>query len=207
MWYFLLVLDQKLELTEREYLYKRLYMQDEMNDDIELEETDESGEVSLKERIKKLKDKLEVLQKEKEEYLLGWQRTKADYANLVKNTDLEKKELIQFANRKLISEIIPVLDNYALAKANKTAWESVDPNWRKGIEYIFSQLEGVLEKQELKTIGVVGEKFDPNLHESLELVHVSDKMQDDTVMEVIQNGYEISGRVIRPAKVKVGTLH
>lgn len=186
---------------------QRLYMQDEINEDIILEETDESGEVTLQDKLKKLKEKLVQTQKEKEEYLLGWQRTKADYANLVKNTELEKKDLIQFANRKLILDFLSVLDNYNLAKSNKASWDAVDSNWRVGIEYIFNQFETVLQNQGVKKIGVVGEKFDPNLHESLELVQVSDKMQDDTVMEVIQNGYELSGRVIRPAKVKVGTVH
>lgn len=177
-----------------------------MKDDVTFEEVDEMGEQNDKAKIQKLKEKLKEVQKEKDDYLLGWQRAKADYANQAKNFETEKKELIQFANRKLIIELLSVLDHFMMAKANKSAWESVDSNWRQGVEYIFKELDTVLEKEGLQRIGSVGEAFDPNKHESLELIEVSDKMQDDTVMEVIQNGYALGGRVIRPAKVKVGTL-
>lgn len=176
------------------------------DEEVSFEATDESGESALSLKVSKLKEELLKIKREREEYLLGWQRTRADYANQTKEFELQKKELFSLATKKLIGNILPVLDHYQMAKTNKEAWEAVDTNWRNGIEYIFKELEGVLEKEGLVTIGVVGEKFDPKKHESLEVVEVSDTMLDNSVVEVIQNGYELAGRMIRAAKVKVGHL-
>jgi molecular chaperone GrpE len=79
----------------------------------------------------------------------------------------------------------------------------VDANWRKGVEYIHSQMNTVFEEYGVFEIGKVGEVFDPNIHESLEMVDTNEKDKNHTIANVIQKGYKIGGRVLRPARVNV----
>lgn len=175
---------------------------EEIVDDVEFEEVNDEGEVDAKNTIKKLREKIKKLEGEKQEYLLGWQRAQADYANLKKESDLRRVSDIKFASRKLIEDLLPTLDAYTMASSNKEAWESVDKNWRIGIEYIFNQLNSVLEKDGLTSFGKVGDKFDPSLHESVESKDTDDVVKDDTIESILTLGYKLHGNVIRPAKVK-----
>ncbi len=180
-------------------------MNEEYKDDVSFEATDsEGGEETKDSKIKKLREEIEKLRKERDEYLTGWQRAKADYVNQAKAHAEERAELIKSAARKTIITILPSLDTYDLAKGNTASWNAVDPNWRMGIEYIFQQLLGSLESEGLKKFGTIGEPFDPNLHQSIEAIPVSDRMQDNTVIAVLQSGYMLHEKVIRPAKVNVG---
>lgn len=175
------------------------------NDDVSFETTDSEGvEETQNVKIKKLREEIEKLRKERDEYLVGWQRAKADYINQSKNHLEERSELLKSAARRTITGILPTLDTYDLAKGNTEAWNAVDANWRMGIEYIFQQLYTSLENEGLKKFGVVGDKFDPNLHQSIEAIPVSDKIKDGTVVGVLQSGYMLHEKVIRPAKVNVG---
>lgn len=172
-------------------------------DDVEFEEVNEEGEVDTKTTIKKLREKLKKLEEEKREYLLGWQRSQADYANLKKETESRRSADIKLANKRLIEDILPVLDAYTMARGNTEAWEKVESNWRMGIEYIFNQLNSVLENIGLTSFGKIGEKFDPSLHESIEIIKTNDEKKNDTIESVMTKGYKLGESVLRPARVKV----
>src|SRR5206468_853289 len=116
----------------------------EENDDIILEETDEEGNTG--DAVKKLREKLKIAVAEKQQYLDGWQRAKADFVNYKKREAEERERFIKFGNESLLLDIIPTLDNFDLAFGNKEAWEKADKNWRAGIEYIYSELVKTLEK-------------------------------------------------------------
>ncbi len=176
---------------------------EETGDDVSFEETNEEGEVSVKDTIKKLREKIKTLEKEKGEYMLGWQRANADYANFKKETENTRKDDIKFASRRLIRDILPVLDSYDLAKGNKEAWDKVESNWRIGIEYIFSQLISVLDGEGAMQYGKEGEEFKPELHESIELVETDDESKDGTIAQVLQSGYKMGDTILRVARVKV----
>ena len=176
---------------------------EEMIDDVAFEETNEEGEVSAKDTIKKLRERIKTLEKEKGEYMLGWQRANADYANFKKETESGRKEDLRFASKRLIRDTLPVLDSYDLAKGNKEAWEKVDQNWRIGIEYIFGQLVSVLSDEGAVQYGKEGERFDPSLHESIELVDTDDESKDGKVAQVLQSGYKMGDTILRVARVKV----
>ncbi len=90
-----------------------------------------------------------------------------------------------------------------MAFANREAWEKVDPNWRKGVEYIYSQMNSIFEEYGVKEIGKEGEAFDPNIHQSIDMVATDQKESDHHVAEVVQKGYKLGDRVIRPARVNV----
>ena len=173
-------------------------------DDVSFEEVNEEGEVDTKTTIAKLRERIKTLEKEKQEYLLMSQRTKADYINFKKEVEDTKVKDRKYATKKFIEELIPVLDAYDSARNNKDAWEKVDQNWRIGIEYIFGQIMAVLEREGVTAYGKVGDVFDPLLHETLESVAVTDTAQNDTLIKVLQSGYKMHDMVLRPARVHVG---
>ena len=146
-------------------------------------------------------DKLEKCQKERDEYLAGWQRSKADFLNYKKEEVERIKELINYYQLELISEILPILDNFEKAKdelkQTKSYKEIID-----GFLMIKNQLQNFLEKQGVEEIQCLGQKFDPNFQEVVDEIEA--KLKDSaTVVEIIQKGYKIKDKVIRPAKVKV----
>lgn len=158
-----------------------------------------------KDKLKeKFEDKIIRLEKERDEYLAGWQRIQADYKNREREIEEYKKNITKFANSNLVKDILPVLDGYDMARANKEMWESVDQNWRVGVEYLFSQLLKVLENNGVQTFGTEGEVYNPALHEAVETVKVEEKDKSDKILSVLQKGYAIGDKVLRPARVKVG---
>lgn len=171
------------------------------NADVHFESEDESEAPAA--QLKKLREKNRACEKEKKEYLDGWQRMRADFANARKEEEARRGELIKFASEGLVEDLLPVLDSFSSAFANKEAWEKVDANWRKGVEYIYAQFYSVLESRGLASIGVVGEKFDPRIHTALEEVTAGDESQAGTIAEVIHQGYRFHSKVVRPASVKV----
>lgn len=154
--------------------------------------------------IKKLKDKLTIALKEKSEYLDGWQRAKADFINTRKRDAELQVEFVKFSNENLILDIIPVLDSFDMAMQNKEAWEKAPADWRTGVEYIYSQLLGVLQKNGLKQSDPQGQDFDPQYHEAIDTVETKNIAEDGKVFQVLQKGYNLSGKPVRSAKVKIG---
>jgi molecular chaperone GrpE len=171
----------------------------DLDADLDMEYSEEDARAE----IKKLKTKIKELQKESAENLLGWQRTKADYVNAQKEAEKSKFELIKYANENLINELLPVLDAFDMAMANKEAWEKVEKNWRSGIEYIYNQMLKVLENAGVMQINPLGEKLDVTKHNPVGVVQIEDKSQVGMIAEVMQKGYTLGGKEIRPAGVKV----
>ncbi len=180
---------------------------DEQTDDIIIEQ-DGTEEIGADEKdgdtLKKLRDKLKTAVEEKQKYLDSWQRDKADFINSRKRDEEDKKQLLKFAEANLISELIPALDAFDMAMANKEAWEKADKNWRTGVEYIYSQISGTLQSHGLAKIDPKGEIFDPNHHHSVAVIETGRKDEDGKVMEVAGYGYALNGKIIREPQVKVG---
>jgi len=171
----------------------------------DIEPTDEEGTaLSAGQKLKDLRDKLKKCEAEKLETLAGWQRMKAETINARKRDEERQKEMILFANENLIMELLPVLDSFEMAKANKEAWEKVDKNWRVGIEYIQSQILAILAKNNLVEVNPIGADYSPTEHEAIEMVEVKDEAQDGKIIEVVNKGYKLNDHVIRAPKVKVG---
>ncbi len=162
------------------------------------------AEESAAETIKKLREKLKQTEAERMEYLTGWQRAKADLINARKRDEEDRKEFIRFANERLIESIVPVLESFEMAMGNKEAWEKADKNWRVGVEYIYSQLKKALEDSGLTELKPLNQKFDHATHEAASYEPVTDEKLDHIVTRVIQNGYYLNGKLMRPAKVVVG---
>ncbi len=172
--------------------------------DMVFEETTEDGDtLPTKDVVKKLREDLKKAREEKQEYLTGWQRAKADYVNLERSEETKRKELRAHITAGFVEELLPTLDSFDMAFANTEAWEKVDANWRSGVEYIYQQLVRTVEDYGVKKVGVLGEVFNPTLHEAIEMVPTEHEDQDHTIASVIQYGYIAGERIIRPARVKV----
>lgn len=177
---------------------------DDQNDDVVFEASTEEGEaLSGGEKIKKLQEKIKGLEKEKQEYLDGWQRARADYANLQKAHDEDKKRLKELFAGNIIADFIPTIDSFQMAMANKDAWEKVDATWRTGVEYIYNQLIAALETHGLTMFGAVGDIFDPAKHEAVSEEETDDAAKDHTVAKVVQKGFMLGDVIPRPARVVV----
>ena len=174
----------------------------EENDIVEFE-FNEDGEEDLKKTLKKLRADLKACKKEKEEFLTGWQKERADFINYKKEEDNRKALFSEAMRERILTRFLSVLDSFAMAFANKDAWENVDPNWRRGIEHIHSQLDAVFEEYGVKPVGEVGETFDPNIHQSIDLVSITQTKLDHKIAEVVQKGYKLGERILRPARVNV----
>ncbi len=166
-------------------------------------EFNEDGEEDLKKTIKKLRADLKTLKKEKDEYLTGWQKERADFVNYKKQEEDRKLNFSESMRERIISRFLTVADSFNMAFGNKEAWEKVDENWRKGVEYIYGQMNTIFEEYGVRPIGEVGENFDHNLHHSIEMVPTKNKEENHKISEVIQKGYKLGDRVIRAARVKV----
>ncbi len=162
------------------------------------------AEENAAEAIKKLREKLKKAEAEKQEYLTGWQKAKADLINARKRDEAERAEFTKFANERLVEGLIPTLESFEIAMNNKESWEKVDKNWRMGVEYIYSQLKKALQDAGLEEIDPIGQQFDHNRDEATEYVPVDEEGKHHQVLAVVQKGYILNGRPMRPPKVKVG---
>ena len=139
---------------------------------------------------------LEAQLKEKSDRIL---RLQADFENFRRRTAKEKEELAAVITQNLLTDLLPLLDNFERAMAvEQTDGEA----FRKGMEMIFTQLKEVLNKNGLEHIEAEGQPFDPNVHQAVMRVENPD-VSDGTVTQVLQKGYRAKGRVIRPAMVQV----
>lgn len=170
------------------------------NSDEELVSEEETGA----DTVKKLREKLALALKEKQEYLDKWQRDAAEFKNIRKRDQEDNDRFKKYAVEGILSEILPVLESFNMAFSNKEAWEKVDKNWRVGVEYIANQLKGVLENNGLKELNPLGEVFNPSLHEAVEFKEVSSESENRKIVSVIQKGYAFYDRVIKAPKVVVG---
>ena len=174
-------------------------------DEIQFDENiDEDGNHQEAALLKKLREKLKKAEEKAQEYLTGWQKERAEGINLRKRLEEEKKEFAKYAKEDIATELMAVLDSFEAAFKNKATWEKVDKNWRQGVEYIHTQLINVLGNHGISVINPLGEKFDPQQDEAVEMIPVEDKKDDGKIVEVISVGYKLRDKIIRAPKVKVG---
>lgn len=149
-----------------------------------------------------LKMLVEKLEGEKAELVNMTQRLQADFENFRRRTRGEKEELLQYASEGVITKLLPVLDNFerALAAAKD---QGDGKSFLDGVEMIFRQLSQILANEGLEVVDAVGCRFDPNCHEAVMQV-AGDEEEKDTVIEELQKGYRLKGKLIRPSMVKVG---
>jgi len=144
---------------------------------------------------------LEECRKQRDEYLAGWQRSRADLLNYKKEEMERFEQVLKYAGEEFVLRILPVLDNFNLIE-DKLPEDLKKEENVKGILMLKNQIDDFLKNQGVEEMKTEGKKFDPNFQEAVEIVE-SEGAEPGTVLEEIQKGYMISGRVLRPAKVKV----
>jgi molecular chaperone GrpE len=176
-----------------------------MNDaqeDVDFEPEDELGDAgAAKAKLKKLRDELEKVKKERQEYLDGWQRCKADAVNAKKDIEAKASRSAEALREALVHDIIPALDSFDMAAASE-AWAGVSDGWKSGMEQVRDQLLNALRSHGIEHYGKVGEPLDHALHEAVgEEADVAG--ESGTIVRILRYGYRAGDKVLRPAQVFV----
>lgn len=136
-----------------------------------------------------------------QEYLLGWQRARAELDNFKKRLAKEEGHRQDLLKRNVLEPLLEVADNFA-AIAQHVPPERAEDTWTEGVLHVGRQLEGVLSQFDVKKVGQVGEPFNPAIHEAAG--EGNEEQGSGQVVEVVRAGYQVGDIVIRPARVKVG---
>ena len=143
-------------------------------------------------------DDIAALTAERDEAVERWMRTAADFDNFRKRVAREREELVTLANERLVKELLPILDD--LERALVAAAEHEEARLEEGVRLVHRSLESLLERNGVKEIETDG-AFDPHVHEAL-LAQPSEA-DEGSVIDVVQKGYTLGDRVVRPARVVV----
>ncbi|MDU4860010.1 MAG: nucleotide exchange factor GrpE [Terrisporobacter othiniensis] len=156
-------------------------------------------DINSKLEEKRINDTIEELEKQVEEKEDKYLRLQAEYSNYMRRTQEEKQTIGIFANEKIITELIPVIDSMERAM---DACADKENDMYKGIELVHKQLIDCLEKFEVEEISALNEDFDPNLHLAV-MQESIEGVEPNKVVMVLQKGYKLNTKVIRPTMVKV----
>jgi molecular chaperone GrpE len=165
------------------------------------EEVEEAVEVEEVSELETLSKELEEAKAQAAEYLDGWQRARAEFANYKKRNEQERQELFKLANTTLITRLLPIFDDF------ERAFQTLPSNllsltWIDGIALVYRRLQAILEAEGLTLVETEGQSFDPLLHEAV-TYEESEEHEEGQVIGEVQRGYQLGDRVLRPALVRV----
>ena len=174
-------------------------MEENKNEEIKEEKKAEEPKEHKKEHKKE--KKLEELQNEVNTLKDKNMRIAAEMVNTLRRKDEETNRLLKYSNESLITELLPVIDNFERA-LNVDAKTTDIESYQKGMTMIYNSLKNILEKFEVKEIEAIDKEFDPSFHQAV-MQEEKEGTKDNIVIEVLQKGYTYKDKVIRPAMVKV----
>ena len=158
-------------------------------------------DLDLVDQLEDLRTSLEEMESKTEEYLDGWQRSRAEFANYKKRILREQAEIHQTARGEVIKLYLDIADDLERALENKPAGGDGEI-WAAGIGIIFQKLLGRFESEGIKPMCALGQEFDPNIHEAI-MKEENEEYESGQIIEVMQEGYWIGDKVLRPAQVRV----
>lgn len=185
------ILDEDLEEDEDE--------DNEVEEEIQVEEALEDDSIPLEEKLELVKAAWETSEAKAAEYLDGWQRSKAEFANYMKRVNRDREQYNKDAVGRVVKNYLPVLDDLERALKDLPANGNLE-TWVNGIELIRRKMVTTLENDGIIPMVVEGEMFDPLLHEAVAQIESEDH-ESGQIVDVIQTGYKIGERVLRPARV------
>lgn len=174
-------------------------MEENKNEEIKEEKKAEEPKEHKKEHKKD--KKLEELQNEVNTLKDKNMRIAAEMVNTLRRKDEETNRLLKYSNESLITELLPVIDNFERA-LNVDAKTTDIESYQKGMTMIYNSLKNILEKFEVKEIEAIDKEFDPSYHQAV-MQEEKEETKENIVIEVLQKGYTYKDKVIRPAMVKV----
>src|SRR5436309_8384428 len=145
-----------------------------------------------------LEQRLEEVERERDEYLNDLKRVAADFDNYRKRAARDQESLVTRAHERLVKELLPVLDD--LERALAAAEEHEEAKLEEGVRLVHEELKSALKREGLAEIETNG-RFDPHVHEAL--LSQPSEAEEGSVLEVVQKGYRLGDRVVRPARVVV----
>ncbi len=166
----------------------------------QIEEPTASEKIELDE-IEILRNEFDALQQQSTEYLDGWQRERAEFANYKKRMERERQQLQHNIAGNIIRKYLAILDDLERVLQNQPA-DSDGTSWAEGIELVNRKFLSALEAEGVVPMEVAGQQFDPNLHEAISQ-ESSEDLESGQIIDVVRNGYLIGERVLRPAIVRV----
>ena len=166
---------------------------------VETSSSDETADNSMK--LAELQQQLKEAQTKSAENLEGWQRTLADFANARRRFEKTQYEAQSNAKVELATELLPILDDFALAMGNVPANIAQDA-WYKGVEMIPRKLQTILDRLSIEKIATVGHPFDPTLHNAI-MSEKSHEYESGIIIREFQLGYKVGDRILRTAVVAV----
>ncbi len=144
----------------------------------------------------------EKVEKQRDEYLDGWKRAKADFINYKKDEGERLGQVAEYVRRELLVRVLPILDSLARAE-KEIPKDQKEDRVVKGFLQIGAQWREFLKQQGVEAIETVGKRFSPELHEALGEVEGAEGGESGTIVEEVEKGYIINGKLLRPSKVKV----
>lgn len=174
-------------------------MEENKNEEIKEEKKTEEPKEHKKEHKKD--KKLEELQNEVNTLKDKNMRIAAEMVNTLRRKDEETNRLLKYSNESLITELLPVIDNFERALNVDVTSTDVE-SYQKGMTMIYNSLKNILEKFEVKEIEAIDKEFDPSYHQAV-MQEEKEGTKENIVIEVLQKGYTYKDKVIRPAMVKV----
>lgn len=166
------------------------------------EEESQQGPAALK----RLREKLKKAVEEKQEYLEGWQRARADLANYKREESAAHPDKEGRVKQEFVVALLPALDAFEMAFASKW-YEGAEQEWKGGVMSIYRELVRSLNRFGIKLFTPLGEPFDPQKHEAVQQTEVLTPEEDHTIVSVQRSGYAIGDKIIRPAQVTIGNYH
>ncbi len=172
----------------------------------EAEASPPNGEAGVEEApLEDLQKELEAVKAQAAEYLDGWQRARAEFANYKRRVEKEQAEAYQNTVGRVIARYLDVMDDFDRAIKDKPADEdgaAALTQWAEGVQLIYRKLQNVLEAEGVTRIEAEGQEFDPSQHEAVTHEDNSDHPSGH-IIAVLRQGYKLGDRVIRPALVRV----
>lgn len=181
-------IDAAAEAREKEGVKEETTMQNERT-------------AAAEETIIGLQQELQNAQNQCKEYFEGWQRERADFMNYKKRVERDQAQLQQIITANIIKKFLVIVDDMERAIRNRPA-NAEQQEWWNGVDLIYRKLLSILEAEGIQPIAAAGDSFDPNLHEAISHEE-SSAVQSGQIIEVVQQGYRLGDRVVRPALVRV----
>ena len=170
----------------------------------EIEGEEAPAEEAQVDELTALREQLEEAQSQSAEYLDGWQRARAEFANYRRRQEQRQRQMATTAKSRLLTNLLPVLDDMERA-FQVIPEEARDGGWAEGLSLVGHKLQAVLEKEGLSLMGVQpGDEFDPNVHEAV-LHEPCEGWEEGRIARVFQQGYRLDDIVLRPALVSVSS--
>ncbi|MGH1832931.1 nucleotide exchange factor GrpE [Enterococcus gilvus] len=169
----------------------------EVEEEVEAEETMETEEIDIPE-VSEVEDLTNKFSEMEDKFL----RARAEIANMSNRNKNEREQLIRYRSQDLGKKLLPAIDNLERALATEVT-DDQSASLKKGVEMVLESLTVALKEEGITEIKAEGETFDPNLHQAVQTVPAEDDVAPETIVNVLQRGYQLHDRVLRPAMVVV----